>query len=57
PLYAADLVRDCNGRTWVLADRTQSPSGIGYALENRRVTARVLPSLYRDAAAHRQEPF
>lgn len=57
PLYAADLVRDHEGRTWVLADRTQAPSGIGYALENRRVTARVLPSLYRDAAAHRQEPF
>jgi len=57
PLYAADLVRDRAGQTWVLADRTQAPSGIGYALENRRVTARVLPSLYRDAQVHRQEPF
>ncbi len=57
PLYAADLVRDRNGQTWVLADRTQAPSGIGYALENRRVTARVLPSLFRDAQVHRQEPF
>ncbi|MGK2942648.1 MAG: circularly permuted type 2 ATP-grasp protein [Immundisolibacter sp.] len=57
PLYAADLVRDGAGQTWVMADRTQAPSGIGYALENRRVTARVLPSLYRDAQVHRQEPF
>ena len=57
PLYAADLVRDRAGQTWVLADRTQAPSGIGYALENRRVTSRVLPSLYRDAQVHRQEPF
>lgn len=57
PLYAADLVRDRDGRTWVLADRTQAPSGLGYALENRRVTARVLPSLYREAQAHRHEPF
>lgn len=57
PLYAADLVRDRSGQTWVLADRTQAPSGIGYAIENRRVTARVLPSLYRDAQVHRQEPF
>lgn len=57
PLYAADLVRDHSGQTWVLADRTQAPSGIGYALENRRVTSRVLPSLYRDAQVHRQEPF
>jgi len=57
PLYAADLVRDRAGQTWVLADRTQAPSGIGYALENRRVTSRVLPSLYREAQVHRQEPF
>lgn len=57
PLYAADLVRDRDGRIWVLADRTQVPSGLGYALENRRVTARVLPSLYREAQAHRHEPF
>ena len=57
PLYAADLVRDRDGRMWVLADRTQAPSGLGYALENRRVTARVLPSLYREAQAHRHEPF
>lgn len=57
PLYAADLARDRDGRVWVLADRTQAPSGLGYALENRRVTARVLPSLYRQAQAHRHEPF
>ncbi|MDB6039670.1 MAG: hypothetical protein JWM99_3511, partial [Verrucomicrobiales bacterium] len=31
------------GEWWVLADRTQSPSGTGYALENRIVSARVLP--------------
>ncbi|MDD3650788.1 circularly permuted type 2 ATP-grasp protein [Immundisolibacter sp.] len=57
PLYAADLARDRDGRVWVLADRTQAPSGLGYALENRRVTARVLPSLYRQAQVHRHEPF
>ncbi len=34
-LYAADLARSPDGRWWVLADRTQAPSGAGYALENR----------------------
>lgn len=46
--YAADLGRGPDGRWWVLADRTQSPSGLGYALENRIVLARCLPELFRD---------
>jgi uncharacterized circularly permuted ATP-grasp superfamily protein/uncharacterized alpha-E superfamily protein len=46
--YAADLGRGPDGRWWVLADRTQAPSGIGYALENRIVLARCLPELFRD---------
>ncbi|MEW5788227.1 MAG: circularly permuted type 2 ATP-grasp protein [Pseudomonadota bacterium] len=41
--YAADLVRGPDGRVWVMADRTQSPSGAGYALENRSVMARTFP--------------
>ncbi|MFT4034239.1 MAG: circularly permuted type 2 ATP-grasp protein [Patulibacter sp.] len=55
--YAADLGRDEHGRWVVLADRTQAPSGSGYALENRQVMSRVLPSLYRGASVHRLEPF
>lgn len=55
--YAADLARDRAGGWVVLSDRAQSPSGFGYALENRTVTSRVLPSLYRDANVHRLEPF
>ncbi len=43
--YAVDLARAPNGDWWVIADRTQAPSGIGYALENRLVTARTLPTL------------
>ena len=31
------------GEPWVLADRTQAPSGAGYALENRVVVSRVFP--------------
>jgi uncharacterized circularly permuted ATP-grasp superfamily protein/uncharacterized alpha-E superfamily protein len=44
-LYAADLARAPDGRWWVLSDRTQTPSGPGYALENRAIIARVLPGL------------
>src|SRR6202020_1937019 len=31
--YAADIGRDADGRPVVMADRTQAPSGAGYALE------------------------
>ncbi len=46
--YAVDLARDADGRWQVLADRTQAPSGAGYALENRQIVSRALPELYRD---------
>jgi len=55
--YAADLGRDRDGRWTVLTDRAQAPSGVGYALENRTVASRVLPTLLRDAGVHRLEPF
>ena len=46
--YAIDLARAPNGRWWVVADRTQAPSGAGYALENRSVISRTFPDLLRD---------
>jgi uncharacterized circularly permuted ATP-grasp superfamily protein/uncharacterized alpha-E superfamily protein len=46
--YAVDLARSPDGRWWVIADRTQAPSGAGYALENRLIVARVFPDLFRD---------
>ena len=56
-LYAVDLVRGADGRMWVLNDRTQSPSGAGYALVNRMTMARILPSLFRDSQVHRLALF
>jgi uncharacterized circularly permuted ATP-grasp superfamily protein/uncharacterized alpha-E superfamily protein len=44
-VYAADIARSLDGRWWVLADRTQAPSGPGYALENRQIVTRVFPDL------------
>jgi uncharacterized circularly permuted ATP-grasp superfamily protein/uncharacterized alpha-E superfamily protein len=55
--YAADVVRDASGGHVVLSDRTQTPSGFGYALENRTVVSRVFPSLYRSCQVHRLAPF
>jgi len=55
--YAADIAQDHGGAPVVVADRSQAPSGAGFALENRTVISRVLPSLYRDAQVHRVAPF
>ncbi|NCA68967.1 MAG: hypothetical protein EOM91_02475 [Sphingobacteriia bacterium] len=55
--YAADLTRTPDGQWRVIADRTQTPLGFGYALENRVVLSRILPSIFRDAHAHRLASF
>lgn len=55
--YAADLARGSDGRMWVLGDRTQAPSGAGYALENRTVLARALPNLFGEVGVHRLSFF
>jgi uncharacterized circularly permuted ATP-grasp superfamily protein/uncharacterized alpha-E superfamily protein len=49
-LYAADLSRGPDSKVWVLRDRTQAPSGMGYALENRSALSRVLPEMFKDHA-------
>jgi uncharacterized circularly permuted ATP-grasp superfamily protein/uncharacterized alpha-E superfamily protein len=46
--YAADLARSPDGHWWVIGDRTQAPSGAGYALENRIIISRAFPQLFRD---------
>jgi uncharacterized circularly permuted ATP-grasp superfamily protein/uncharacterized alpha-E superfamily protein len=55
-MASTDLVRGPDG--WcVLGDRTQAPSGAGYAMENRRVVSRVMPGLYRDTLLERLRSF
>jgi uncharacterized circularly permuted ATP-grasp superfamily protein len=56
-LHGVDLVRNPDGSMRVMADRTQAPSGAGYALENRTVMNRVFPSLFRDSHVHRLSLF
>ncbi|GGY78506.1 hypothetical protein GCM10011613_23970 [Cellvibrio zantedeschiae] len=56
-LHGVDLVRSADGKMKIMADRTQAPSGAGYALENRTVMNRVFPSLFRDSHVHRLSLF
>lgn len=56
-VYAADLARARDGRWWLLADRTQVPSGAGYALENRAIVEQVLPAPIRKLGVRRVHDF
>ncbi len=56
-LPATDLARDEVGTWCVFSDRTQAPSGAGYAMANRRIIARVMPTLHRSADLARLRGF
>src|ERR1700678_585375 len=56
-MLAVDLARPPDGQWWVLADRTQAPSGSGYALENRTIVSDALPDLFRTSNVLRLAPF
>jgi uncharacterized circularly permuted ATP-grasp superfamily protein/uncharacterized alpha-E superfamily protein len=56
-LHATDLTRSPDGQWWVISDRTQAPSGAGYALENRIVLSRIFPDEFRDCQVHRLASF
>ncbi len=43
-----DLVRDADGKFYVLEDNLRVPSGVSYMLENRTVTKRVFPELFEN---------
>jgi uncharacterized circularly permuted ATP-grasp superfamily protein/uncharacterized alpha-E superfamily protein len=56
-LLGVDLARSPDGQWWVLADRTQAPSGTGYGLENRIIVSNVLPDIFRTSNVRRLAPF
>jgi uncharacterized circularly permuted ATP-grasp superfamily protein/uncharacterized alpha-E superfamily protein len=56
-LYAADMARGNDGRLWIISDRTQAPSGSGYALENRFAMSSVLPELFSNLNVKRLSPY
>lgn len=56
-LYAADIARGPDGKMWLLDNRTQSPSGYGYALENRTVMSKIFPELNKNVYRSRLAPY
>ena len=45
-ICGSDLIRDKDGKFYVLEDNLRVPSGVSYMLENRQITKRVLPELF-----------
>jgi uncharacterized circularly permuted ATP-grasp superfamily protein/uncharacterized alpha-E superfamily protein len=52
-----EIGRGPDGNWWVLADRTQAPSGAGFALENRVATTRAFSDIYGETSVHRLASF
>ncbi|MDP4923178.1 MAG: circularly permuted type 2 ATP-grasp protein, partial [Limnohabitans sp.] len=45
-LAAFDLARGPDGCWWLLSQRTQAPSGLGYLIENRQIISRLFPQAF-----------
>ena len=45
-IAAFDLARGPDGNWWVVSQRTQAPSGLGYLLENRLAVSRLFPQAF-----------
>jgi uncharacterized circularly permuted ATP-grasp superfamily protein/uncharacterized alpha-E superfamily protein len=56
-LYACDLARSPDGRWWVINDRTQGPSGAGYALQNRLIVTPLYEHIFRSLGVQRLANF
>jgi uncharacterized circularly permuted ATP-grasp superfamily protein/uncharacterized alpha-E superfamily protein len=48
-IAAFDLARGPSGQWWVVSQRTQAPSGLGYLLENRAITSRLFSPAFKAA--------
>ena len=46
-IVAFDVARASDGQWWVVGNRTQAPSGLGYALQNRLIVSRLFPEAFR----------
>jgi uncharacterized circularly permuted ATP-grasp superfamily protein/uncharacterized alpha-E superfamily protein len=56
-IYSADLARGPQGEWRVLADHARTPTGAGYALENRLAASRVIGPLQTRLNVARLAPF
>jgi uncharacterized circularly permuted ATP-grasp superfamily protein/uncharacterized alpha-E superfamily protein len=55
--YAVDIARSPDGQWWVLQDRLDAPSGLGYSLQNRTISRRALSGAYRRSRALSLQDF
>jgi uncharacterized circularly permuted ATP-grasp superfamily protein/uncharacterized alpha-E superfamily protein len=53
PIVAFDLARGPDGHWWVVSQRTQAPSGLGYLLENRLSISRLFPQAFEAMSVQR----
>lgn len=56
-IYAADMARGPDGKLWVINDRTQAPSGLGYAIENRLTMNSAMQDLFEGISVQRLYDF
>jgi uncharacterized circularly permuted ATP-grasp superfamily protein/uncharacterized alpha-E superfamily protein len=56
-IYAADMARGPDGKLWVINDRTQAPSGLGYAIENRLTMNATMRDLFEGISVQRLYDF
>jgi uncharacterized circularly permuted ATP-grasp superfamily protein/uncharacterized alpha-E superfamily protein len=56
-LYSADIARSPDGHWSVIGDRTQAPSGAGYALENRIILSRIFQEIFKNCQVQRLALF
>lgn len=54
---AFEIGRGPDGTWWVLGDRTQAPSGAGFALENRVATSRIYSDFFAESHVFRLAEF
>lgn len=55
--YATDIARGPDGKMWVVGDKTQAPSGLGYAIENRLTMNVISQDLYPDVSTKKLSSF
>jgi len=55
--YATDIARGPDGKMWVIKDKTQAPSGLGYAIENRLTMNVISKDLYPNIKINRLSSF
>lgn len=56
-IVAVDLARGPDGKMWVVSDRTQAPSGLGYAVENRLTMNSAMQPLFHNTSIQRLHIF